>query len=250
MSYNRLTGNQERFVQEYIKHRSPIEAYRTAYDATRMRPSTAYRNAYRLMETELVKSAINERLAQLGEDLAEENKFTASHALQMFLDLAAADPDELSPFRIGCCRYCWGDGFNYQWRVEAEWLEALREAERAGREDFPLPDGGFGFNHTLVPNEDCPRCSGEGVARIVPRDTSKLSPGAKMLFQGVKPTKDGTVFMFGDRQRALENAAKIVGAFIEKVDLNVRTADVDQAELDKLDATRLGQLYTEVIKRG
>lgn len=213
-----MTLNELTFGDEYVKHRSPIEAYRTAYDATRMRPSTAHRNAQFVLKREHVKNYINDKLSALGETIHEETAFDVTQALQAFMDIATADPDELTGLRIGACRYCWGDGHNYQYRHEREYLEALAEAEQKGEDHkLPMPDGGFGYNRTRPPHPECTECDGLGEQYFAPIDTSKISPSAKALFQGAKPTQAGIQILVADKAKALENAAKIVGAFTDRL---------------------------------
>jgi len=152
--------------------------------------------------------------------------FTVAEALERWLTIALANPDELIGLRVGCCRHCHGEGFGYQWK-EREYLAALDEAERlqridpkgAARGDYPFPDpaGGFGFRHAKPPNPDCPECEGEGVERVVARDTSKLSPGALALFGGVKKTRQGLEIIIADRGKALENVTRMLGGFNDKV---------------------------------
>lgn len=214
----RPTAKQQIFIDEYVKHRSSIEAYRTAYDATRMRPSTAHRNAHRLLNSEQVRTEIDKRLAEIGESVHDETAFDVTQALQAFMDIATADPDELTGLRIGACRYCWGDGHNYQYRHEREYLEALADAEEKGEDHkLPMPDGGFGYNRTRPPHPECTECDGLGEQYFAPIDTSKISPSAKALFQGAKPTQAGIQILVADKAKALENAAKIVGAFTDRL---------------------------------
>lgn len=217
MTNKQMTLNELTFADQYVKHRSPIEAYRTAYDATRMRPSTAHRNAQFVLKREHVQNYISEKLAAIGETIHEETAFDVTQALQAFMDIATADPDELTGLRVGACRYCYGDGHNFQWRHDREYMEALRKAEKDGEDDLPLPDGGFGYRRTVAPHPDCPECDGLGEQYFAPVDTSKISPSAKALFQGVKPTAAGPQVLVADKAKALENAAKIVGAFTEKL---------------------------------
>ena len=186
---------------------------------------------------------IDARLAELGENMAEETEFTIARAMQTYLDIFEADPNELIGLRVGCCRHCYGDGHGYQWR-EHEYLAATTLAEKADKE---LPDiaGGFDYDHTLPPLEDCPECRGEGISRIIPQDSRKLSPGGKILFQGVKHTKDGPQIIFADKNKALESAAKIVGAFVERVKVEGVTANVD---LTGMTATEAAKAYADMIK--
>jgi phage terminase small subunit len=66
----------------------------------------------------------------------------------------------------------------------------------------------------------CPQCEGEGVARIVPQDTRKLSPIGRLLYQGVKRTKDGIEIKIADKDKAREQANRIIGAFVDRKEIS------------------------------
>lgn len=239
-----LTAKQAAFVEEYLKHRSPFEAYRTAYDASRMLPSSAYVNAYRLLRHPKVQPVIEERLAALGEAMEEETELNVSRVLSLFASLALADPNELAGLRVGACRHCHGIDHFYQWKHEREYQEAVTKAEKDGAE-YPDMSGGFGYVRTLPPDPECPECGGEGLSRLIPQDTRKLSPGAKLLFQGVKHTKDGPTIIFADKLKALESVAKILGAFTEKLEVSGKVASVDVSGMSPQDAAAA---YAALIK--
>lgn len=241
-----LTVRQQRFVEEYLIHRSAAEAYRVAYDATRMRPSSVYTNGHRMLNHAKLRPIIEERLAQLGEDLSEETGLTVGRVMGMFADLALADPNELAGLRVGACRHCHGLDHLYQWKHEREYQEAVAKAEKDGAE-YPDMSGGFGYVHTEPPAPDCPECGGEGLSRLIPQDTRKLSPGAKLLFQGVKHTKDGPTIIFADKLKALESVAKILGAFTEKLEVSGKVASVDVSGMSPQDAAAA---YAALIKGG
>lgn len=217
-----LTAKQEKFCQHYAAHRDGGKAYRHAFDvAVTTLETTCHSEACRLLNIPAVTARIEFLVT------ASTNKlpavFDLAEALRRWLEIADANPDELIGLRVGCCRHCWGDGFLYQWK-EREYLEALDKAERAAVKDpsHPMPDvaGGFGFRKGRAPHPDCPECEGEGVERVVPRDTSKLSPSARRLYGGVKQTRSGVEIIIADRVKALENANRIIGAFTERVRLD------------------------------
>lgn len=241
-----LTKKQERFVEEYLVHRSAAEAYRVAYDASRMRPSSIYVNGHRLLKHAKIAPIIEARLAELGESLSEETEVTIARALQSLIDIVQADPDELTGVRTGACRHCYGIDHFYQWRTEREYSEAVRLAER---NDQPLPDmsGGFGYNQTLPPDPNCPECDGIGSEYYAPRDTSKLSAGAKALFAGVKPTRNGPEILLRDKDRAQEAINKIIGAYVERVELSGSTT-VAKPDLTGLSASDAASKYAEFVK--
>ena len=159
--------------------------------------------------------------------------FTAATALTMFLDIATADPNELIGLKVGSCRHCWSVGHLYHWKLN-EYEAAMKEWERNVVKDptLPMPDatGGLDYWFSKDPNKDCPECEGHGAERVFARDTSKFSKGARALFAGVKRKGNGDLeILTTDRQRALENASKIIAAFKDtvKLDLNAVVANIE-----------------------
>ena len=146
---------------------------------------------------------------------------TLAWALDRFTSIATADPRQLIGLRVGACRHCWGEAHAYHWRMR-EFVEAMRDAERLRLKDpaHPLPDatGGLDFNATRAPHPDCPECHGEGIERVVPRDTDKLSEQALLLYGGVKRKRDGSIeIVMADRTKALEMAVRMLGGFHDNV---------------------------------
>lgn len=236
----KLTLKQEKFVEAYIETRDAHEAYSLAFDCSRMRPSSITTEGWKLLRNPKVAQEIERRLDIIGEASDEKMGFDAVQALSLFLDLARADPNELIGLRVGCCRYCHGPDHQYQW-TPAEFAAATTKAEQA---EQPLPDvaGGLDFDRTLPPNPACPECRGEGETRIVPMDTRNLSPGGKMLYQGVKQTKDGLQIILADKAKALENATKLIGGFLERVELSGGVS-VAKPDLTGMDASSAAQAY-------
>lgn len=69
-----LTPKQEKFVQALISGMSQYEAYKEAYNATRMKDATIYNNAYKLMQNNEILTRYNE--------LLEEHKKKALYTLE------------------------------------------------------------------------------------------------------------------------------------------------------------------------
>lgn len=157
------------------------------------------------------------------------------------------NPSEITAWAIGCCRYCHGDGHNYQWR-EGEYFEAIGEAEIT---KAPLPDcsGGFGFNSRQRPVSDCPRCDGHGVGRSNFADTSELSEAARAGFEGVKETRAGIEIKMADKQVAAENFAKLSGWDVIQV-RNLTNPIPTDAELEKIadDPLALALAYKRLMQ--
>lgn len=239
---NALTEKQRNFVELWLVHRNAAYAYEKAYDASRMNPASVYIQAHRLLRHPKIAPIIEARLAALGETMEEETGFSVQAAWREFMALATANPDEVTGVRVGACRYCHGVAHQYQW-TPAEFAEATRKAERAETE-LPDPQGGLDFDRTALPDPACPECRGEGQLRQVPVDTSKLSPGGRALFAGVKPTANGLEIKLRDRDKALENAAKIIGAFRDTIDLNVK----GKVLVGEVTAENAADVYAQMLK--
>ena len=59
-----LTPKQEKFVQALVSGKSQYEAYKEAYNATRMKDATIYNNAYKLMQNNEISTRYNELLEE------------------------------------------------------------------------------------------------------------------------------------------------------------------------------------------
>lgn len=159
------------------------------------------------------------------------------------------NPAEITAWAIKCCRYCHGDGHDYQWR-EGEYFEAITKAEIT---KSPMPDcsGGFGFNGEKPPRSDCPRCDGKGVGRSDFTDTRQLSAAARAGFEGIKETRNGIEIKMADKDKAAEQFAKLSGWDVAQV--RILTADVpEDAELAAMagDPIALANLYKRLMTGG
>ncbi len=114
---------------------------------------------------------------------------------------------------------------------EEKRLEAL---ERKRRE--PVDVGGYGYNHTLDPNPECPRCNGEGVSRVVLQDSTKLEDAAALAYSGVKVGKAGIEITSISRERMFEAVAKRLGLADSENAQRMQRVDIDrrQLEVDKI----------------
>lgn len=250
-----LTAIQTRFVEHWLRYRNATQAYKHATD----QPDLAYNSAAAEGAKLLRDDRVQEAIKALAKEAYKDTTLDVGWLLQRYLDIATADPRELIGLKVGCCRYCHGEGHGYQWR-EHEYLEACDQVDRSNREaeqqgkagtfTYPDPAGGFGYNATYPPHPSCPRCHGEGVERFVPRDTDRMSDQALLLYGGVKVKKDGYEIIIADRAKALEMAGKIVGAFQDNVDLRVRgglAAMVAVADLRKVDPVEASKAYRDMV---
>ncbi|HKY80631.1 MAG TPA: terminase small subunit [Sphingobium sp.] len=219
-----LTDKQAAFIREYLVDMNATAAYKRAgYVA---KGNAAEVNAARLLRNAQVAKAIEEAQAAL----AERTEITQEMVLKRWWEIATADPNELIQFRRTCCRHCHGIDHEYQWIDADEYDKALAFAamgEDADPRTFPKDDGGYGFNKTLAPARDCPKCFGEGNGDVHATDTRHLKGSARLLYAGVKLTKDGFEIKMQDQGKALENVARHLGMFKDKVEVTVTNlADV------------------------
>ena len=213
-----LTDKQAAFVREYLVDMNATAAYKRAgYVA---KGNSAEVSAHRLLRNPKIAAAVEAAQASL----AERTEITQEMVLRRWWDIATADPNELIQFRRTCCRHCHGEGFEYQWIDRDEFDKALRfaaMAEDAQPQSMPNDDGGYGYDKRLDPHPQCPQCFGEGKEDIHALDTRRLKGSARLLYAGAKITKDGFEIKMQDQGKALENVARHLGMFKDKVEVTV-----------------------------
>lgn len=208
-----LTDKQRRFVEEYLIDLNATAAYMRAYPKCNEGP--ARRAASRLLTNVDIQKCIELRRLEM----AANTDVTPEKVLQRWWDLANVDANELVEYRRNNCRHCWGVEHGYQW-TEAGYLKAKNEAEREGQ-SIPDCSGGFDFDAHRAPNPGCPECHGEGFGKIHVHDTRKLKGAARRLYAGVHQGKDGLKVLMADREKALDNIARHLGMFNDKLSLTV-----------------------------
>ena len=213
----RLNARDKRFVDEYIIDLDPQRAAIAAgYSAT-----VARTKAYLWVSNSKTKPLVFDAVQKAMEKRSERTKITADMVLQRYWMMATADPNEIMQVRRLCCRHCYGKDHRYQWKDEAEYERVCNEIrEEAGEgetPDLPSDDGGYGFDPTLSPHAKCPKCFGEGHADAFFQDTRNLSPAAKVLYAGVKLTQNGMEVKTHDQKAALDQIARHLGMFNDKL---------------------------------
>jgi len=242
----KLTEKQEKFAQAVgIEGVSQSEAYRRVYNAEKMDEKTLWNRAHELARHGGVAARVAELKAQRVNAVVDNTAFDVKKLLETYLAISFVDPNELIQMRVGACRHCWGEGGGYHWK-EREYVEALAAWER--KPDGPMPDigGGFGYRHTAAPNPECHESEGEGIPRTRIMDTTQLSPGAKLLYQGVQQTRDGVKILFANKDKALEQIGRILGAYDDRlrVDLQAKTA---QLQITTTDPKEAADAYLKMV---
>jgi phage terminase small subunit len=233
-----LLPKAEAFAQMYVGEGNAADAYRTCYEVgADTLPNTVKRLAHKLRHSAPVARRIRELQA------AAADTFVVSVAARMadLHDIATADASELSRVVTECCRYCYGEGAKPQWFDEAELAAAVDRAvaSQDSHKPLPMPEfGGFGFNPTLAPVDDCRRCHGHGVPRVLHTPTDQLSPQARKLYKGARQKADGSIEIETEnRLTAADQLARLAGFYVERSEsrsLNLSlsaTTDYDPATL-------------------
>lgn len=227
-------------------------AYRKAYNAANMSDACVDANATKLAANDAIALRIQTLRLAREAGAMEQSQMTVRKLMETYIAIAFVDPNELISQKVGACRHCWGVGGGYMWK-EREYIEAVAAWERqpvnpktGAPVPMPDPSGGFGYRFTAPPNPECVECEGEGVYRIVPMDTTKLSPGAKLLYRGVQQTKEGVKVLFANQDKALEQIGRILGAFNDKlkVDLDGKIASL---KLTTSDPKEAAQAYEKML---
>jgi phage terminase small subunit len=212
-----LTQKMLDFARNYVEcGRNGSKAYRWSYDAARMSRESIGQEASKL----LADPRIAAEVARLSHRAAEHVEFTAADWLRHNVEIATADPNDLIRTRHVCCRHCWGIDGGYQWRDETEFVDAcmqsFNEAAKRQREgdntDHPAPtnEGGYGFDKTRPPREECERCAGEGEWEVFVADTGRLEGAARRLYAGIKQTRNGVEIVM----RSQDAALKAIGTYL------------------------------------
>lgn len=173
------------FAREYVKDFNGAQAaIRAGYSAKSARSIAA-----RL----LTKDNIQKFVAEANQRIVEVAEVAGADVVRHLHDMLLADPRELVEVYVGCCRHCYGVGYDYQYTLgeynskREKWLDEGKPIEKFEER------GGVGYDARKVPAEDCPECFGEGQPRTVMKDTRRMSKRAVSLFAGVKLAAGGVM---------------------------------------------------------
>ncbi|KEP68790.1 hypothetical protein DL1_08545 [Thioclava dalianensis] len=210
----------------------------------------------------LTYADVQEEIARLMAERAARLEIEQDDVLRRWWTQATLDVNELVQNRHGACRYCHGADHDYQWKTRREFNEAYDKAAlpflKGMTPDQPehaliqsreyihpkLPNdlGGYGYRLKVAPNPDCPECGGDGISYVHVVDTRTISPEARMVYEGMKETKQGIEVKISDRGKALEMVARHLGMLNGKVELD--------ASAELLEAARALNLATTTIAPG
>lgn len=219
-----LTAQQRLFVAEYLKDNNATRAaIRAGYSK-----KTAREQSSRLLSNVKVAQAIaRQQKASIARTLG-----SADEVLAQIWQLATFDANQLSQYRRGACRYCWGFGHHYQWRDIVEFEEETAKAEGRDGARLPQDTGGYGYDHNREPNPECPRCNGDGIGQPYFADTRKLSPDAALAYSGVKLGKSGVEITAISRERMYEAVMKRLGLADSEFAQRLQQIEIERRQLE------------------
>jgi len=227
MDIDGLTTQQRRFVGEYLKDGNATQsAIRAGYSN-----KTAEQIGYQLLQ----KTSVAQVIAQQQKASIVRTLGSADEVLEQMWQLATFDANQLSQYRRGACRYCWGYGHQFQWRDAVEFEEKRLEAVERDRRE-PEDSGGYGYDHKREPNPECPRCNGDGIGQPYFPDTRKLPAASRLAYTGVKVGKNGVEITAISRERMFEAVMKRLGQADSEFAQRLQQIEIErrQLEVDKL----------------
>ncbi|WP_336234025.1 terminase small subunit [Enterobacter bugandensis] len=218
-----LTSQQSCFVAEYLKDGNATQAaIRAGYSK-----KSAEQIGYQLLQ----KTSVAQAIAQQQKASIARTLGSADEVLAQMWQLATFDANQLSQYRRGACRYCWGFGHHYQWRDAVEFEEKRLEAVERDRRE-PEDSGGYGYDHTREANPECPRCNGDGIGQPYFADTRKLSPDAALAYSGVKLGKSGVEITAISRERMYEAVMKRLGLADSEFAQRLQQIEIERRQLE------------------
>jgi len=217
----KMSPKVKRFIAEYLKDQNATAAAeRAGYSDP---------NYGRQL---LANPNVAQAIAQQQKASIERTLGSADEVLAQMWQLATFDANQLSQYRRGACRYCWGFGHHYQWRDAVEFDEAIAKVEGNERAKLPEDPGGYGYDHNREPNPDCPRCNGDGIGQPYFADTRKLPPDAALAYSGVKLGKNGVEITAISRERMYEAVMKRLGLADSEFAQRIQQIEIERRQLE------------------
>jgi hypothetical protein len=221
-----LKPRQVRFLAVYLAQpiRNGAAAYRELYPNANL--ATSAREAARILADPNVSTMV----AQFDERMRDRLALNAEDMTRLWTQVTLVDRNELTELRRICCRYCWspnGDPQFTKGEQRAREREHVREVQlmlAKMRGDAPLYNadaikaalpfeelGGDGYDGRKPINPECQECMGLGTEKVIFKDTTTLSPAARLAFEGVKQTRNGLEYQMFSREAAAKALANRLG---------------------------------------
>lgn len=215
-----LSPKIKRFIAEYlIDHNASAAAERAGY-------SDPNYGRQLITNPNVAQAIAQQQTASIMRTLG-----SADEVLAQMWQLATFDANQLSQYRRGACRYCWGFGHQYQWRDAVEFEEKRLEAVERDRRE-PEDSGGYGYDHNREPNPECPRCNGDGIGQPYFPDTRKLPAASRLAYSGVKVGKNGVEITAISRERMFEAVMKRLGLADSEFAQRLQQIEIERRQLE------------------
>lgn len=220
----KLSAKVKRFIAEYLKDNNATAA------AARAGYSDPNYGRQLIANPNVAQAIAQQQKASIARTLG-----SADEVLAQMWQLATFDANQLSQYRRGACRYCWGFGHHYQWRDAVEFEEKRLEAVERDRRE-PDDSGGYGYDHNREPSPECPRCNGDGIGQPYFPDTRKLPQVSRLAYSGVKVGKNGVEITAISRERMFEAVMKRLGLADSEFAQRLQQIEIErrQLEIEKL----------------
>jgi hypothetical protein len=252
-----LTPQHLRFVDEYtLSHDLAIASKASGVD---------FETGKSLFAKPIIQAAI-----QIAKQRSmRRTEIYTDEVLRRWWLLATADAREFTQIRRVNCRRCWGRNHQYQFRdnelIEAELEHEHTQIQLDEKQRYEFNDlGGGGFDGFKDPcrgpkavsrllslgvdveatsEHDCPACDGLGEVTVWVNDSRNYSPGAVLLYDGVKVSKEGSVeIKHRDRDEAMKMVAQHLGMLVTRnVNLELDPTKLTDEQLDQV-LERFGHL--------
>lgn len=216
----KLSAKVKRFVAEYLKDNNATAA------AARAGYSDPNYGRQLITNPNVAQAIAQQQKASIARTLG-----SADEVLEQMWQLATFDANQLSQYRRGACRYCWGFGHHYQWRDAVEFEEKRLEAVERDRRE-PEDSGGYGYDHNREPNPECPRCNGDGIGQPYFPDTRKLPAATRLAYSGVKVGKNGIEITAISRERMYEAVMKRLGLADSEFAQRLQQIEIERRQLE------------------
>lgn len=216
----KLSAKVKRFIAEYLKDNNATAA------AARAGYSDPNYGRQLITNPNVAQVIAQQQKASIARTLG-----SADEVLAQMWQLATFDANQLSQYRRGACRYCWGFGNHYQWRDAVEFEEKRLEAVERDRRE-PEDSGGYGYDHNREPNPACPRCNGDGIGQPYFPDTRKLPATSRLAYSGVKVGKNGVEITAISRERMFEAVIKRLGLADSEFAQRLQQIEIERRQLE------------------
>lgn len=229
-----------RFACEFVANGGDAEAaYREHIRADGTKAQVKAR-ARQLMKDPTVQAKIDE----LHERMDKSAVLSGEEILQRWTLMANADLTKLSRVVYRCCRHCYGHMHYYQWRDDDEYAKAIAEAKK-NKTVCPPPAGGFGFNATLAPHPECPKCDGDGYEMVQIPAASTYGVAERAAYLGAKMGKHGIEIAYERPAEMLKLIAQAKGMFAPKTPDDKPLPAVPDVPQDAQEASKI---YTDFMQ--